>query len=377
MTENMPTQINFGPQHPSTHGVLNLKTIIEGDTVISVEPNLGFLHRGVEKLAEERRYIQFLPTIEKTDYVAAFSWDNLYMTILENALKIEVPPRAQYIRTILLEMQRIMSHLVWLGAYGQDLGQPTVFLWCFREREPYVELFEELSGGRLHYYYGRVGGIKRDFLPDSAEKLLHHLSGFELRLKDIEGMTVDNIIFQQRSKGVGTLTKEKAIELGATGPMLRASGVNHDLRKIEPYLNYKDVEFDIPIAEEGDCWARCVVRIEEMKQSIKIIRQLLAKLPEGDIVAGPFLDDRPGNQMLKAYTMRLPVGEYFARQELPRGEGAIYLISDGGMKPYRFRMRSPAFCNLSLVTHLVKNVKIADMIAILGSLDLVYGEIDR
>ncbi|MDO8557824.1 MAG: NADH-quinone oxidoreductase subunit D, partial [bacterium] len=322
----MSSEINFGPQHPSTHGVLNLKTVIEGDTVISIEPNLGFLHRGVEKLAEERRYIQFLPTIEKTDYVAAFSWDNLYMTVLEDALKIEVPPRAQYIRTILLEMQRIMSHLVWLAAFGQDLGQPTVFLWSFREREPYVELFEELSGGRLHYYYGRVGGIKRDFLPDSAEKLLKHLEGFESRLKEIEGLTVDNIIFQKRTKDVGTLTKEKAIELGATGPMLRASGVTHDLRKVAPYLNYKDVTFDVPVASEGDCWARTKVRIEEMRQSASIIRQLLAKLPEGDIVAGPFLEDRTGNQMLKAYTMRLPAGECFARQELPRGEGAIYLI---------------------------------------------------
>ncbi|MDP3963555.1 MAG: NADH-quinone oxidoreductase subunit D [bacterium] len=371
------TSINFGPQHPSTHGVLNLKTVIEGDTVLSVEPNLGFLHRGVEKAAEERRYIQFLPMIEKTDYVAAFSWDNLYMTILEDGLKIQVPPRAQFIRTILLEMQRIMSHLVWLAAFGQDLGQPTVFLWAFREREPYVELFEELSGGRLHYYYGRIGGVKRDFLPDTADKLLHYLKGFEERLREIEGMTVDNIIFQKRTKDVGTLTKEKAVELGATGPMLRSCGINHDLRKVEPYLVYKEAEFDVPVAEEGDCWARTKVRVEEMRQSVKIIRQLLAKMPEGEIVSGPFLEDRTGNQMLKAYTMRLPAGEYFARQELPRGEGAIYLISDGGMKPYRFRMRSPAFCNLSLVTHLVRNVKIADMIAILGSLDLVYGEIDR
>ena len=373
----MPTQINFGPQHPSTHGVLNLKTVIEGETVLSVEPNLGFLHRGVEKMAEERRYIQFLPAIEKTDYVAAFSWDNLYMTILEDALKIEVPPRAKYIRTVLLEMQRIMSHLVWLAAFGQDLGQPTVFLWAFREREPYVELFEELSGGRLHYYYGRVGGIKRDFLPDTAEKLLHHLKGFEGRLKEIEGLTTDNIIFQLRTKEVGTLTKEEAVGLGATGPMLRASGVAHDVRTAHPYLNYGDAQWSVITAEEGDCWARTNVRIEEMRQSINIIRQLLAKLPEGDIVSGPFLEDRTGNQMLKAYTLRIPAGEYFARQELPRGEGAIYLISDGGMKPYRFRMRSPAFCNLSLVTHLVRNVKIADMIAILGSLDLVYGEIDR
>lgn len=373
----MPALVNFGPQHPSTHGVLNLKVTLDGDTVRSVEPNLGFLHRGVEKMAEERRYIQLLPAIEKTDYVAAFSWDNLYVTILEEALGIEVPPRARCIRTILLEMQRIISHLVWLAAFGQDLGQPTVFLWCFRERMPLVDIFEELSGGRLHYYYGRPGGVKRDFLSDTGQKILAALDGFQDRLKEIEGLTVDNLIFQKRTKGVGVLGKNEAMELGATGPMLRSSGVAHDLRKVAPYLDYPDVDFALATASEGDCWARTKVRIEEMRQSANIIRRLLDKLPDGPTLSGSFSDERAGGAMLKTYTLRLPAGEYFARQELPRGEGAIYLISDGGMRPYRFRMRSPAFCNLSLIRHLVRDVKIADLIVILGSLDLVYGEIDR
>lgn len=379
------TKINFGPQHPSTHGVLNLLVEVQGDTVISVEPQIGFLHRGFEKLAEERRYIQFLPALEKGDYVAAFAWDDLYMSILEKAIGIEVPERAQYIRTLMLEVQRIMSHLVWLAAFGQDLGQPTVFLWCFREREPFVEFFEEITGGRLHYYYSRPGGLKRDVTKDFLDRLVAAIEKFENRLHEIEALTTENIIFQKRTRGIGALSKDDALRLGVTGPMLRASGVAEDLRKTEPWLLYPQLEFNVITREEGDCFARTEVRIEEMRESAKLVKRLAKKIPEGPVMAGPLVELTPEKwpevtskaNMLKVFTLMVPAGEWFMRHESPRGEIAMYLVSTGGLKPYRLRMKSPAFCNLYPISHLAKNSKIADMIAILGSLDLVFGEVDR
>lgn len=387
MTENKSqrTKINFGPQHPSTHGVLNLEVELEGDTVISAEPHIGFLHRGFEKLAEERRYIQFMPALEKGDYVAAFAWDELYMSLLEKALNIEVPERAKALRTMFVEIQRIASHLLWFAAYGQDLGQPTVFLWCFREREPFIEFFEEVSGGRLHYYYSRPGGLKRDVTPDYLERIFAAVVKFENRLKEIEELTVNNIIFQKRTQDIGVLSRERAIELGVTGPVLRASGVNEDLRRTDPFLIYPALEFNVITREEGDSWARTQVRIAEMRESAKMIKYLAKNIPAGPIMSGPFVETTPDKwpdsnsmaSMLKVLGINVPAGEWFVRHESPKGEIAMHLISAGGMKPYRLRLKSPSFCNLYAFSYLAKNTKIADMISILGSLDLVFGEVDR
>lgn len=384
-TTTPTTKINFGPQHPSTHGVLNLLVGVQGDTVVSVEPQIGFLHRGFEKLAEERRYIQFMPALEKGDYVAAFAWDDLYMSVLEKALGIEPPPRAVYLRTMLCEVQRIMSHLMWLAAFGQDLGQPTVFLWSFREREPFVEFFEEISGGRLHYYYSRPGGLKRDVSQNFLERVAASVDAFEKRLKEIEGLTTANIIFRKRTEGVGVLNKEDALSLGMSGPVLRASGVAEDIRRTDPYLAYPDVEFSVVTRDAGDCLARAEVRIEEMRESAKIVKSIAKRIPQGPIMAGPFTEQTPEKwpdimtkaNMLKVFTMNVPPGEWFMRHESPRGEIAMYLVSTGGMKPYRMRLKSPSFANLYALDRLAQGGKIADLIAVLGSLDLVFGEVDR
>ena len=379
------TKINFGPQHPSTHGVLNLEVELEGDTVITAEPHIGFLHRGFEKLAEERRYIQFMPALEKGDYVAAFAWDDLYMSLIEKALKIEIPERAKYIRTIMNEVQRIASHLLWLAAYGQDLGQPTVFLWAFREREKFIELFEEVSGRRLHYYYSRPGGQKRDVTPDYLERMIAAVHAFEAKLPEIEELTTKNIIFQKRTKDICILDKESALRLGVTGPVLRASGVAEDIRKSDPFLLYPELDFHPITRSEGDCFARTEVRLEEMRQSARFIVSLCQKVPQGPIMAGPYIETTPDKwpdsmsmaSMLKVLGVNIPAGEWFVRHESPRGEIAMHLISEGGLKPYRLRLKSPSFCNLYALQEMTRNTKVADMISILGSLDLVFGEVDR
>ena len=383
--ETKRTKINFGPQHPSTHGVLNLDVEVEGDTVYSAEPHIGFLHRGFEKLAEERRYIQFLPALEKGDYVAAFSWDELYMGLIEKALGIEPPPRALAIRTMMSEVQRIASHLLWLAAYGQDLGQPTVFLWSFREREAFIEFFEEISGGRIHYYYSRPGGLKRDVSPDFLLRLTAAVGKFLDKLHEIEELTTKNIIFQKRTKDIGILPKDRAIELGVSGPVLRASGVAEDLRRSDPFLLYKGMDFPVITREEGDCFARTEVRIEEMRASAALVKKFAVSIPEGPLMAGPFVETTPEKwpdsmsmaNMLKVFSINIPAGEWFLRHESPRGEIAMHLISTGGLKPYRLRLKSPSFCNLYALSSLVPGTKIADMISILGSLDIVFGEVDR
>ena len=379
------TKINFGPQHPSTHGVLNLLVEVEGDTVYSAEPHIGFLHRGFEKLAEERRYIQFLPALEKGDYVAAFAWDDLYMALLEKALGIEIPRRAAAIRTMMNEVQRIVSHLLWLAAFGQDLGQPTVFLWSFREREPFINLFEEVTGGRLHFYYSRPGGLKRDVSRDYLDRVIAAVAKFEERLSELEAMTTKNIIFQKRTKGVGILSKEDAMHCGVTGPVLRASGVGEDIRKSDPFLMYPHLDLKVITRNEGDAFARTEVRIEEMKESARLVKFLARTIPEGPVMAGPYSetasekwpDSMSMASMLKVFGLSIPQGEWFLRHESPRGEIAMHLISEGGPKPYRLRLKSPSFCNLYAFSRLAKNTKIADMVAILGSLDLVFGEVDR
>lgn len=360
-------KINVGPIHPSTHGILRLVVSLEGDEIIDVEPHIGFLHRGVEKLLETRMYMQSPAYMEKLDYVAPLGWDELYVSAVEKATHTQVKERAQYARVILLEYQRIASHLMWLGFLLNDLGQMfTMFMWCFRERDKIVKLLEDVSGSRMFYVNMRLGGIK-DKLPEDFKDRAYALADYlEAQITSYPDAIEANPIFHERMKGVGVLKREEALAYGAAGPVLRGSGVFYDVRKEDPYYIYEKINFRVPARQGGDCYARYKVRYDEMLESIKIIRQALDAMPEGDEKGLP----------IKLIGPPAKPDEVVISRELPRGEGLIYMIPDK-QKPYRISLRSPAFINLSLLPKLAKGHKMADLFAILGSLDIVVGEIDR
>lgn len=366
--------INMGPQHPSTHGVLRIVLELRGEVVVRAEPVIGYLHRGFEKLAENLTYIQIAPLVDRMDYIAPATNELAYCLAVEKLMKIEVPKRAAYLRVLTSELQRVASHLVWLGTYGLDLGGAlgggsTLFLYCFREREIILDLFEELTGARMMYNFNQIGGVR--YQPPQ---------GFESRVKDVvqklsraiveyEDMFQDNYVFHVRTKNIGVLSVELGKEMGAEGPVLRGSGLKYDLRKAEPYSCYEEFKFDIPTGQNGDCFDRSKVRIVEMKESLKIVQQALEGLPEGAI------SSRPAVRVAQA--VKPPEGEVYLRTESPRGELGVYLVSDGSAKPFRLKWRSPSFSNLALLSHLVTGHKVADIMAILGSLDPVFGEVDR
>lgn len=358
--------LNMGPQHPSTHGVLRMVVTLDGENIVDVQPDIGYLHSSVEKMMEYRTYIQSISLADRgMDYLAALANEMALLRAVETLGGIETPPRAQWLRTMFLEFQRIASHLVWLGTWGIDIGATTVFLWCFREREKVIDLFEQSTGGRLHYVYFRPGGVYEDIPEGWLQQALAFCDDFEQRLVEYHQLLTGNPIFEVRVKGIGVLDREVATSLGASGPVARASGIAFDVRKAFPYMKYAEVEFDIPVREEGDCFARYMVRMEEMRQSVRIIRQCVEKLPPGEIRAKVPI------------TLRLPKGEVYTRTESPRGDLGIYLVSQGGETPYRVKIRAPAFSNLFALSEIMRGWKVADMIAILGSIDIVLADVDR
>lgn len=367
-TQNVITQdyfVNMGPQHPSTHGVLRLVLQLDGEVVLSAVPHIGYLHRGIEKIAENRTYIQFIPFTDRLDYVTSMSNNLAYCLAVEKLLNITPPPRAEYIRVIMAELNRIASHLVWFGCMGLETGAFTPFLYAFREREVILDLFELVCGQRLTYNYVRIGGAKADLPEGFVKKTREFVKDFKHKVDDYDTLLSGNIIFLNRLKGVGILSKDMAISYGCTGPVLRGSGVKYDVRKDDPYSVYREFEFDIPTGESGDTMDRYKVRIEEMRQSASIVEQALIKLPDSEIMAKVPKVIKP------------PEGELYSRIESSRGELGFFIVSDGSPKPYRLKIRSPAFSNLSVIGDIIKGCKIADVVVIIGSIDIVLGEIDR
>lgn len=361
--------LNMGPQHPSTHGVLRLILKIDGETVRDVQPVIGYLHRGFEKIAEGGRYPHFIIECNRADYVASYTYEVAYVRAVEELTGLQAPPRAQYIRVICLELDRIQSHLVWLGTFGLDLGALNAFWYGFRERELILTLQQELTGVRMHPNYFRFGGVKADFPDGWIEKTRRVCDEVERKLDEYEDFLAQSDTFLMRTRGVGVLPKEMAIDWSVTGPNARASGLDFDLRRDEPYFAYSDMKFTVPVRTAGDCYARFEVRLEEMRQSIQIIRQALERLPQGPLILDGW---EKGYQFLIA-----PKGEHYTRIEGPRGEIGVYLIGDGTTFPYRVKLRSPCFQNLSVLPELMRNTLIADLVAINGSFDIVMGCVDR
>lgn len=362
-------ELNIGPQHPSTHGVLRIKAKLDGEIVKEIEPVIGYLHRNAEKLCELTFYCDNLIYFDRMDYVNSMIMEAGYLEAAEKVLNIPPPERAKWIRVIMSELSRIASHLVWAGAFGLDLGMLTPFFYCFIQREKLLDIFAETCGSRQETNYMSIGGVYQDLTDEIIQHIRDFLDQFNAKLDEIYNLYVSNDIFYSRTKGIGYLSKETAIDYGVTGPMLRASGVPYDVRKDEPYLTYDQVDFDIPISTKSDVLARFSVRFEEMKQSARIVRQALDKLPEG-----PFFNPKAKKSMM----IRLRgEGEAYSRVESSKGEFGTYIVADGSVKPYRVRVRSPAFKNLSVMPELAKDVMIADLVAISGSIDLVFGEVDR
>jgi NADH-quinone oxidoreductase subunit D len=357
--------INMGPQHPSTHGVLRLVLGLDGEVITDIRPVIGYLHRGVEKLSEHRTFPMIEPLTDRLDYVAAISENLGYCGAVEKLLGVQVPPRAQYVRVILAELQRIASHLLWLGTHALDLGAMTVFFYTFREREIILDLFESFCGARLTYNSMRIGGLNEDLPRGWTDRVRHFIDIFPEREKEYEDLLTVNRIFVGRTRGVGILAPEEAVGLGASGPMLRASGVDYDVRKAQPYSSYEQFEFEVPLGKNGDTYDRYLVRMEEMRQSCRIIRQALDRLPEGEI-----------RGKVAKYIKPAP-GEVYHVVESPRGEQGFYIVTTGGEMPYRMRFRAPSFVNLQSLSTMCRGRMIADVVAIIGSIDIVLGDCDR
>ena len=366
MLDTSELVINMGPQHPSTHGVLRVVLRLDGERVIDADVVIGYLHRGIEKLCEQREWQQIVLITDRMDYVAAASNNLGYVETVEKLMQLEVPKRAQYIRTVLAELQRIASHCLWLGTHAMDLGAMTVFLYAFRERELILDLFEEYCGARLTYNAMRIGGLPLDVPPGWDTKVRAFCAIMDTKLLEYEELLTQNRIWKDRTVGVGVLPAPEAIALGLSGPALRGSGVARDVRKDEPYAAYADFEFDVPVGGVGDTYDRYLVRMEEFRQSLRIIRQALDGLPEGPIVGKvPRL-------------IKPPAGETYHAIESPKGELGYFIASDGKSNaPYRFRVRPPSFCNLQALPRLVRGHLVADVVALIGSIDIVLGEVDR
>lgn len=358
-------QINMGPQHPSTHGVFRAVLTMDGEVVESIDSMIGYLHRGIEKICENRNYAQIIPLTDRLDYLSAMSNNMAYCMAVEKLWGVQLTERAIVIRMIIAELQRIASHLVFIGCFGLDTGAITVFLYTFREREYIMNLFEKLSGGRLIYNYMRVGGLAYDLPEDFEKETVEFINIMEKKLEEYNNLLTENAIFQIRSKGVGVIPKEMALSYALSGPIARASGINYDVRKSDPYLWYDKVDFKAAVFESGDCFDRYMVRVVEVQESIKIIRQCLEMLKPGPVMAKVSKVIKP------------PAGEAYAHVENPRGDFGVYLVSDGGLNPYRVKFRAPSFVNLSAFSEASRGLKIADLVVTLGSIDPVFGEVDR
>jgi NADH-quinone oxidoreductase subunit D len=366
--------MNMGPQHPSAHGVFRAILTLEGETVVAVDAVIGYLHRCHEKLAENLTYVQYPTIASKTDYVSAMTAELAYVAAVEKVGKIDVPRRAQYLRVLVAELQRIASHCLWLGTWCMDMGGAlgggaTIFLYAIRERELVLDLFESLTGARLLYGFHQVGGVRYDIPEGWTERCRQTVDLIASRVSEYETMLEDNAFFLVRTQGVGVISRELALELGVCGPLIRGSGVAYDVRRTEPYSSYQDFDFRVPVETAGDCFARYRVRMAEFRESIKIVRQVLDGLPEGAI------SSRPGVKSVGQ--VRIPKGEGYTRVEGARGEVGCYVVADGGPKPYRLKWRGASFSNLAVLPHIIPGHKVADVVAIMGSVDPVFGEVDR
>ncbi len=382
--------LNMGPQHPSTHGVLRLLLELDGETVVNCIPDIGFLHTGVEKNMEAKRYEQAEVMTDRLDYLNTMGNNLAYCLAVEKLVDLDVPPRAQAIRVVMVELQRIASHLVWLGTHALDLGAMTVFLYCFREREMILDIMEMISGQRMMTTYFRPGGLWRDVPVGFEEAVRQFLRIFPSRIQQYEDLLTKNPIFMDRTRGIGVVSKEDALRWGLTGPPLRGSGVPYDIRKVRPYSGYEQYDFEVPTREEGDVYARYLVRIEEMRQSLRIVRQALDKMPYGPVRSNnrkfvPPPRSEIGHSMealihhFKLWTDGFPAPKesVFVSVESPRGELGVYLEGDGGNKPYRVHWRTPSFANLQTLPMLAKGHLVADLVGIIGSVDIVLGDVDR
>ena len=417
MAEIKNYTLNFGPQHPAAHGVLRLVLELDGEVIQRADPHIGLLHRATEKLAETKTFIQSLPYMDRLDYVSMMANEQAYCLAIEKMMGIDVPVRAQYIRVMFAEITRLLNHLLWLGAHGLDCGAMNVLIYCFREREDLFDIYEAVSGARMHAAYFRPGGVYRD-LPDTMPQykasriknakamaqlnenrqgsLLDFIDDFSSRfpkcVDEYETLLTENRIWKQRTVGIAVVTPERALNLGFTGPMLRGSGVAWDLRKKQPYDAYDKMDFDIPVGKTGDCYDRYLVRVQEMRESNRIIKQCVDWLR---VNPGPVITDNhkvaaPARESMKANMEELihhfklftegfhvPLGEAYAAVEHPKGEFGIYLVSDGANKPYRLKIRAPGFAHLAAMDELSRGHMIADAVAVIGTMDIVFGEIDR
>ena len=391
MTKHTKTMnLNFGPQHPAAHGVLRLILELDGEVIERSDPHIGLLHRGTEKLIEHKTYTQAVPYFDRLDYVAPMNQEHAFALAVEKLLQIEVPLRAQYIRVIFCEIGRILSHILNITTQALDVGALTPSLWGFEEREKLMVFYERVSGSRLHANYFRPGGVHIDLPNGLADDILDFCKNFPKVIDDLETLLTDNRIFKQRNVDIGIVSKQEALDHGFSGVMLRGSGVPWDLRKSNPYECYQDFEFKIPVGKNGDCYDRYLCRIEEMRESVNIMVQALKKLPKGPIMT---LDTKVGPPKrrdmkmsmealinhFKLYTegYHVPKGEVYSAVEAPKGEFGVYLISDGSNKPYRCKIKAPGFTHLQAMNYMIKGHMLADVPAVLGSMDIVFGEVDR
>jgi NADH-quinone oxidoreductase subunit D len=382
--------LNMGPQHPSMHGVLRLVVEIDGEIVVRLYPEIGYLHTGIEKTCEAKFYQQVIPLTDRIDYLSPLANNLCYCLAVERLLALEIPPRAQWMRVLLAELTRLNSHLIWLGTHAMDIGALTVFLYCFREREEILRLFEAISGQRMMTSYFRIGGLALEPPLDFLDRVQSFIKSFPEKIDEYSNLLTGNPIFRNRLKGVGILSAADAIALGVTGPNMRGSGIDFDLRRDMPYSGYENFHFNVPIAHEGDCWARYEIRLIEMRESVKIIQQALDGMPAGPITADAPKIVLPDREKMKTQMEALihhfkivtegfnvPAGEVYQGIESPRGQMGYYVVSDGTAKPYRVHMRNPSFATLQALETMCKGRMLADVVAVVGSIDIVLGEIDR
>ena len=389
-TEIKPITMNFGPQHPAAHGVLRLVFEMDGEIIKRADPHIGLLHRGTEKLIENKTYLQALPYFDRLDYVSPMNQEHAWSLAVEKVLSINVPERGQFIRVLFCELGRILNHILNLTAFAIDVGAMTPLLWGFEEREILLSFYERASGARFHAAYFRPGGVHQDIPEELLDDINKWLKNFPNFINDLETLLTENRIFKQRTVDIGVVSKEDALNLGFSGPPLRASGHAWDLRKDQPYDVYSKMDFDIPVGNTGDCYARYLVRVEEMRQSCKIIEQCINKMPKGIVLANDAKMAPPSRKEMKGsmealihhfklYTegVHVPEAETYTAVEAPKGEFGVFLVSDGTNKPYRAKLRAPGFQFLAATEHMCKGHMLADSVAVIGSMDLVFGEIDR
>jgi NADH-quinone oxidoreductase subunit D len=390
LAEGTKTTINFGPQHPASHGVLRLVLDLDGEVVTRADAHIGLLHRGTEKLIEHKTYLQATPYFDRLDYVAPMNQEHAFVMTAEKLLGLEVPRRAQYIRVLFSEIGRILNHLLNVTSQAMDVGALTPPLWGWEEREKLMIFYERACGARLHANYFRVGGVHQDLTPELLDDIREFCGRFPKVLDDIEGLLTENRIFKQRNVDIAVVTREEAEAWGMTGVMLRSTGVAWDLRRAQPYECYNELEFQIPVGKNGDCYDRYLMRLEEMRQSVRIILQCLDKMPEGPVMVEDHKVVPPRRAEMKTsmealihhfklYTegVHVPAGEVYAFVEAPKGEFGVYLVSDGGNKPYRCKIRAPGYAHLQALDYMCRGHMVADVAAVIGSIDIVFGEIDR